>query len=256
MTSTRPQQRMFAFAHEQTESPFAAEPQRGQSDLAAMKKTALSPVPDSLMEQIVDQANVERAWKKVRTNGGAPGPDGVSLQAFPAIFREQWQTIRQQLLDGTYQPSPARRHAISKPDGSDRFLGIPNVLDRLIQQAVLQILTPIFDPTFSESSFGFRPKRSAQQAALQVQAHIRAGYRQCVDMDLSKFFDRIQHDVLMARLSRRIRDKILLGLIGKYLRAGVMVDTQLQPSIEGRAHTAGGSARRSSLSDLSERPVG
>jgi len=114
-----------------------------------------------------------------------------------------------------------------------RHLGIPNVQERLLQQAILQVLTPIFDPGFSESSFGFRPKRSAQQAAQQVQVHIRAGYRHCVDMDLSKFFDRVQHDVLMTRVARKVHDKRLLCLIGRYLRAGVMVDAQLQPSIEG-----------------------
>jgi len=122
---------------------------------------------------------------------------------------------------------------IPQPDGSERLLGIPNVQERLIQQAILQVLTPIFDPGFSESSFGFRPDRSAQEAAQQVQAHIRSGYRHCVDMDLSKFFDRVQHDVLLARVSRKVHDKRLLGLIGRYLRAGVMVDAQLQPSLEG-----------------------
>ncbi|MCA9108164.1 MAG: group II intron reverse transcriptase/maturase, partial [Planctomycetales bacterium] len=137
------------------------------------------------------------------------------------------------LLDGTYQPEPARRKSIPKPDGSERNLGIPNVQERLLQQAILQVLTPIFDPDFSESSFGFRPKRSAQQAALQVQAHIRASYRHCVDMDLSKFFDRVQHDVLMIRVARKVHDKRVLRLIGRYLRAGVMVDGNLQPSIEG-----------------------
>jgi RNA-directed DNA polymerase len=145
--------------------------------------------------------------------------------------------IKQQLLDGTYQPSPARRKSIPKPDGSERHLAQkrtpPNVMDRVIQQAVLQILTPIFDPGFSESSFGFRPKRSAQDAAKQVQRHIRSGYRQCIDMDLSKFFDRVQHDILMVRVARKVHDRRLLKLIGRYLRAGVMIDTELHPSIEG-----------------------
>ena len=135
--------------------------------------------------------------------------------------------------EGTYQPGPARRKSIPKPDGGTRDLGIPNVIDRVIQQALLQVLTPIFDPEFSESSFGFRPGRSAHDAAKQVQSHIRAGYRHGVDMDLSKFFDRVQHDVLMARVARKVHDKRLLRLIGRYLRAGVMVDTLLEPSIEG-----------------------
>ena len=188
---------------------------------------------DLLMEKIVDPDNLVRAWNKVRSNRGAPGPDGITINEFPEHCREHWPVIKQQLLEGTYQPSPARRKAIPKPDGSQRHLGIPNVMDRLIQQAVLQILTPIFDPSFSESSFGFRPKRSAQDAAKQVQRYIRSGYRQCIDMDLSKFFDRVQHDILMVRVARKVHDRRLLRLIGRYLRAGVMVERELQPSIEG-----------------------
>ena len=188
---------------------------------------------EQLMEEIVDPDNLERAWKKVRSNHGAPGPDGITIDEFPEHFRAHWPEIRQQLLDGTYVPGPARRKSIDKPDGGQRNLGIPNVIERLIQQAILQILTPIFDPGFSESSFGFRPKRSAQDAARQVQAHIRSGYRHCIDMDLAKFFDKVQHDVLMVRVARKVHDRRLLKLIGRYLRAGVMVDTELQPSIEG-----------------------
>ena len=186
-----------------------------------------------LMEKIVDTDNLVKAWNKVRSNRGAPGPDGITIDDFPDHCREQWPVIKQQLLDGTYTPSPARRKSIPKPDGTQRHLGIPNVMDRVIQQAVLQVLTPIFDPGFSESSFGFRPKRSAQDAARQVQRYIRLGYRQCVDMDLAKFFDKVQHDVLMVRVARKVHDRRLLKLIGRYLRAGVMVDTDLQPSIEG-----------------------
>jgi RNA-directed DNA polymerase len=188
---------------------------------------------EQLMEKIVDPDNLERAWTKVRSNHGAPGPDGITIDEFPEHFREHWPGIKQQLLDGTYIPGPARRKSIDKPDGGQRDLGIPNVIERLIQQAILQILTPIFDPGFSESSFGFRPKRSAQDAARQVQAHIRSGYRHCIDMDLAKFFDKVQHDVLMVRVARKVSDRRLLKLIGRYLRAGVMVDTELQPSIEG-----------------------
>lgn len=206
---------------------------RGQSASAAMEKTALDIVSNDLIEQIVAPANMERAWKKVKANRGAPGPDGITLDDFPKQFRAQWPEIKPQLLNGSYQPGPARRKSIPKEDGSERHLGIPNVIDRLIQQATLLVLTPIFDPDFSDSSFGFRPGRSAQGAAKQVQSHIRAGYRHCVDMDLSKFFDRVQHDVLLARVSRKIHDKRLLRLIGSYLRAGVMVDSNLQPSTEG-----------------------
>jgi RNA-directed DNA polymerase len=186
-----------------------------------------------LMEKIVDADNLVRAWNKVRSNHGAPGPDGITIDDFPDHCREHWPVIKQQLLDGTYMPGPARRKSIDKPDGGERHLGIPNVMDRVIQQAVLQVLTPIFDPGFSESSFGFRPKRSAQGAAKQVQRYIRSGYRQCIDMDLSKFFDRVQHDILMVRVARKVQDRRLLKLIGRYLRAGVMIDTELHPSIEG-----------------------
>jgi RNA-directed DNA polymerase len=155
------------------------------------------------------------------------------LAEFPEWVRPRWPTIRQQLLDGTYRPEPVRRKTIAKPDGGERLLGIPNVLDRLIQQAILQVLTPVFDPGFSESSYGFRPGRSAHGAAKQVQRTIRRGYRFVVDMDLSKFFDRCQHDVLMSRVARKVRDERLLTLIGRYLRAGVMVEGVLHASEEG-----------------------
>ncbi|XZE19403.1 group II intron reverse transcriptase/maturase [Pirellulaceae bacterium SH449] len=208
-------------------------PEREQTGVAAMATKALSSNLEDLMEQIVEEANVENAWNNVRANHGAPGPDGVTLAAFPKVFREQWPTIRQQLLEGTYQPQPARRKSIPKDDGSERHLGIPNIMERLIQQAIMQILTPIFDPGFSESSFGFRPKRSAHGAIKQAQQIIGDGYRYCVDMDLAKFFDTVQHDVLMARVARKVRDKRLLGLIGRYLRAGILVDGLCLPTDEG-----------------------
>lgn len=204
-----------------------------QSEPAIMKPTALSIDPEKLMEQIVDDANMALAWKNVRANRGAPGPDGITIAAFPEVFRAHWPIVRQQLLDGTYKPSPARRKSIPKEDGSYRHLGIPNIQERLIQQAIMQVLTPIFDPDFSESSFGFRPKRSAHGAIKQVQQYIQDGYRHCVDMDLAKFFDKVQHDVLLARVSRKVHDKRLLGLIGRYLRAGIMVDGLSQSTEEG-----------------------
>ena len=161
------------------------------------------------------------------------GPTVSRIAKFPDWFRPRWPRIRQQLLDGTYRPGPVRRKTIDKPDGGQRLLGIPNVIERLIQQAIVQVLTPIFDPHFSESSFGFRPKRSAHGAAKQVQRIIRRGHRFAADIDLSKFFDRVQHDVLMARVARRVDDKLLLRLIGRYLRAGVMVEGVLQPTDVG-----------------------
>ena len=234
MTSIRPEQPdTFVSRSGAVVSRVAPEPQRGQSAAAVVRTTALTEPSEKLMEQIVESRNMQQAWQNVKANRGAPGPDGNTLEEFEATFREQWPSVRQQLLNGTYEPSAARRKSIPKPDGTERHLGIPNVQDRVIQQAILQVLTPIFDPGFSESSFGFRPKRSARGAAQQVQRHIRAGYRECVDMDLAKFFDKVQHDVLLVRVARKVHDKRLLRLIGRYLRAGVMVESELQPSHEG-----------------------
>ena len=186
-----------------------------------------------LLEQVVDPENLVRAWQRVKKNRGAPGPDGMTIKQFESWCPEHWPAIQQQLLDGTYRPAPVRRKTISKDGGGERRLGIPNVLDRLIQQAVAQVLTPIFDPEFSESSFGFRPGRSAHGAAKRVQQIIRQRYAHCIDVDLSKFFDRVQHDVLMSRVSRKVHDVRLLRLIGCFLRAGVMVDGVVQPTDEG-----------------------
>jgi len=189
---------------------------------------------DDLMAKIVDPANVRRAWKRVRANKGAPGIDGVPVEDFPARTRASWPAIRQALLEGRYRPSPVRRVEIPKRGGSGvRLLGIPTVLDRLIQQSIQQILTPIFDPGFSESSFGFRPGRSAHGALRQVQRHIGAGHRIAVDLDLEKFFDRVSHDVLMHRVGRKVKDRKLLALIGRYLRAGALAGGIIQETEMG-----------------------
>lgn len=176
-----------------------------------------------LMQAVVVSENLRAAWARVKANKGAPGIDGMPIKDFPAFARAHWPAIRQALIDGCYQPQPVRRVLIPKPDGGERALGIPTVIDRVIQQAIAQVMTPIFDPEFSESSFGFRPKRSAHGAVKQVQAHIGAGYRIAVDLDLAKFFDNVQHDILMARVARRVGDQRLLALIGRYLRAGVRI---------------------------------
>jgi len=187
------------------------------------------PNPDErLLEKILSRDNLIAAWKRVKANGGAPGIDGLTIKEFPAATRCHWHEILESLMAGTYQPSAVRRVEVPKPTGGLRPLGIPRILDRLIQQAIAQVPGPIFDPTFSESSFGFRPGRSAHDAVYQARRYLRQGYTIAVDMDLSKFFDTVQHDVLMHRLSRKVRDKRVLRLIGKYLRAGVMIDGRLQ----------------------------
>ena len=199
---------------------------RGDADW----RTAMQPALDmNLMAQVAAKANVVKAWRRVKSNKGVPGSDGMTLEDFLAYAREHWPAIRQSLLDGTYQPRPVRRVAIPKSGGrGERLLGVPCVVDRVIQQAILQVLTPIFDPEFSESSFGSRPKRSAHGAIKQIKGYLKEGYRIAVDLDLEKFFDTVCHDVLMARVSRKVHDKVLLKLIGRYLRAGVMVDGVVQ----------------------------
>jgi len=201
--------------HSSTEETTGSLSRPGRTVTAQVEQPALSLFPETLMEAIVDATNMEAAWKNVKANRGAPGPDGITITKFLDWLQPRWSVIRQQLLDGTYRPGPVRRKTIDKPDGGQRLLGIPNVIDRLIQQAIVQVLTPLFDPNFSESSHGFRPHRSAHGAAKQVQRTIRRGYCYSVDMDLSKFFDRVQHDVLVARVSHRVDVKMLLRLISE-----------------------------------------
>ena len=183
-----------------------------------------------LLDAVLTRDNLARAWRRVKSNKGAPGIDGVTLADWPEHARAHWPATREQIQAGRYQPQPGRRVDLPKSGGGDRQLLIPTITDRVIQQAIAQVLTPIFDPGFSASSFGFRPGRSAHQAIRQVQAHVKAGYRWAVDLDLTKFFDNVDHDLLMNLLGRQIADKRLLALIGRYLRAGVLVDEHLQPS--------------------------
>jgi group II intron reverse transcriptase/maturase len=177
-----------------------------------------------LMERVVERDNLLAALKRVRKNKGSPGIDGMTVDGLSDFLRENWERIRATLLDGSYRPNAVRRQEIPKSGGGVRQLGIPTVLDRFIQQAVLQVLQPIFDPTFSEHSYGFRPGRKAHDAVCQAQRYIQAGRRWVVDVDLDKFFDRVNHDVLMSRLEKRIGDKRLLRVIRRYLEAGIMVD--------------------------------
>ena len=175
-----------------------------------------------LMEELVERENLKAALRRVRQNKGSPGIDGMTTEELVPHLREHWVRIREELLAGTYRPQAVKRQEIPKRGGGTRVLGIPTVLDRFIQQAVLQVLQPRFDPTFSEHSYGFRPGRSAEQAIAKAQRYIEEGRRGVVDVDLEKFFDRVNHDVLMGRLAKRIEDKRVLGLIRRYLEAGVM----------------------------------
>ncbi|MEZ5536554.1 MAG: group II intron reverse transcriptase/maturase [Thiolinea sp.] len=187
----------------------------------------------NLLEQVVTNANIQQAWQQVRRNKGAAGVDGITIEQFTDWVKPQWSDLKEQLLTGCYFPQPVKRVRIPKDDGSDRLLGIPTVLDRVIQQAIVQVLSPVFDPTFSEHSHGFRPNRSAHDAVREVQGYCQQKRNIAVDIDLSKFFDRVNHDKLMTLLGRRFRDKGLLQLIGRYLRAGVMDGNILLPSHEG-----------------------
>ncbi len=177
----------------------------------------------TLLEQVVERDNMVRAYRRVKRNRGAAGIDGMSVGELHSFLQGNWSVIKEQLLSGTYVPQPVRRVEIPKPGGGTRPLGVPTVLDRLIQQAILQILSPLFDPGFSEHSYGFRPGRSAQQAVVQAREYQRSGKRWVVDMDLEKFFDEVNHDLLMARIGRRVKDRKLLNLIRLYLRSGVMI---------------------------------
>jgi RNA-directed DNA polymerase len=200
----------------------------------AMRRVMEQPNPnENLLERVLSRDNAQRAWKRVKANKGAPGIDNMSIDDFPEFARAQWDDIRDSLMAGTYQPSPVKRVEIPKPTGGIRPLGIPTVLDRVIQQAIYQVLMPIFDPDFSDYSYGFRPGKSARDAVRKLREYIREGYRTAVDLDLSKFFDAVNHDVLMHRVSRKVRDKKVLRLIGKYLRAGVMLNGRLRKTPKG-----------------------
>ena len=186
------------------------------------------------IENVVSSRNMNEAYKAVKRNDGAPGIDGISTEEIKKVILEKWPKIKQDILDGKYVPSPVRRVEFQKPDGSGvRQLGIPTVMDRIIQQAIYQELLPVFDPTFSKYSFGFRPGRSAQQAVIQAQAYILEGCDWVVDIDLEKFFDRINHDMLMARVARRVKDKKILLLIRRFLESGVMENGLVKATEEG-----------------------
>ena len=191
------------------------------------------PGTSGLMVRVLEPMNCQRALKRVRKNKGSPGADGMTVDELPGYLREHWPRIRKELSTGSYQPTPVKRREIPKRGGGVRQLGIPTVLDRFIQQVILQVLQPLFDPTFSEHSYGFRPGRSAHQAIKMARHYVQAGRRIVVDADLANFFDRVNHDVLMGKLAKRIEDKTLLRLIRRYLQAGVMVNGVVVERHEG-----------------------
>ncbi len=222
----------LAFAAEDTgEAPRAVE---GGTESFVAKRRAERPAnAEQLMEEVCERGNCKQALVRVKANKGSPGVDGMTVHDLPEYLIQHWPAIREQLLNGTYQPQPVKRVEIPKPDGGVRKLGIPTVLDRFVRQAVMQVLQGRWDRTFSDHSYGFRAGRSAHQAVAQAQQYIAEGYRWVVDLDLEKFFDRVCHDKLMAKIAERVSDKRWLKLIRAFLRAGVMEGGLVSPVDEG-----------------------
>ena len=214
-----------------SESP--SDEKKGTEAPMAKRETEDPAGSQRMMEEVCKRENRREALKRVRANKGSPGIDGMTVDELPEYLEQHWPAMREQLLSGTYEPKPVKRVEIPKPDGGVRKLGIPTVLDRLVQQMVQQVLQKQWDPTFSEHSYGFRPGRSAQQAVAQAQKYIAEGYGWCVDFDLEKFFDRVNHDKLMGAIAKRVGDKRLLKLIRALLNAGVMENGLVSRSVEG-----------------------
>ena len=201
--------------------------------IAEESTESLSDCNSRLMEKVLAKENLRRALKRVKSNKGSAGVDGMTVNELPKFLKQHWLTIKEKLLTSSYKPKPVLRVEIPKADGAKRKLGIPTVLDRFIQQALLQVMQETYEPKFSDNSYGFRPKRSGQQAVRQAQSYISEGYNTVVDVDLEKFFDLVNHDKLMSKLSKDIKDKRILKLIGRYLRAGVLENGLFQASDKG-----------------------
>ncbi len=214
---------------------YAGAPSSSSAQIAPSSREDQS----DLLERMLEGENLRLGYKRVVQNGGAPGVDGVTVSELQAYLKTHWETVKSKLLEGTYRPMPVKRVEIPKPGGGVRLLGIPTVMDRFLQQALLQVMNPIFDPYFCGYSYGFRPGKRAHDAVKQAQRHIQIGLRWVVDIDLEKFFDGVNHDMLMARVARKVTDKRVLKLIRAYLSTGVMVDfdgganTESQPLYDG-----------------------
>jgi RNA-directed DNA polymerase len=232
MTMRRAVRQMSASAERSGVGQGEALSDPGSDEATRPRHEAKSTGP-GLLSAALARENMQQAWKRVRANKGAAGIDGLEIDQTAERLRSQWPRIREQLLHGTYRPQPVRRVTIPKPDGGERELGIPTVTDRLIQQALLQVLQPILDPTFSSHSYGFRPGRSAHQAVLAAQAYVQSGRRVVVDVDLEKFFDRVNHDILIDRMQQRVGDAGVIRLIRAYLNSGIMVDGVVQERVMG-----------------------
>src|SRR5450631_2855229 len=225
-------QMVLAFTDEgRSEAPKAR--REGTASLTANRACESPAIPEQMMEEVCGRENCQQALRRVKANKGSPGIDGMKVAELPGYLKQHWLAIREQLLSGAYQPQPVRRVEIAKPEGGMRKLGIPTVLDRFVQQAVMQVLQRRWDPTFSEHSHGFRPQRSAHQAVAKAQQYIAEGNRWVVDLDLEKFFDRVNHDRLMAAIARRVSDKRMLKLIRAILESGVMENGLVSPVEEG-----------------------
>jgi RNA-directed DNA polymerase len=229
-------QQNFQFELDFSSEPTGEAREAGGEEAESSRATNGTENPAStnrLMEEVCERENLKEALRRVKANQASAGVDGMTVNGISDYLKQHWPAIREQLLSGTYEPKPVRRVEIPKPDGGVRKLGIPTVLDRFIQQAVMQVLQRRWDRTFSDCSYGFRPGRSAHQAVAQAQRYIAEGHGWCVDLDLEKFFDRVNHDKLMGQIAKRVEDKRLLKLIRAFLNAGVMENGLVGPSVEG-----------------------